>query len=460
MTTASAAPHCDVSHHAALGRCPRCGYDLSGVIASWEGACPLEGRCSECGVDFHWGDLLNERRRHLPWLYEHANRWWNFSAAWKTTLTALTPWRFWRQTKVHHPIRLVRLALWLPVTIAPLLLLLAIALLIIGALTGYAGNRPLPSTFSISAQQLNAFDPIGVLVRPDNSAATITLDGRSTTVPLHFHTSHDPKLVKTPIGDVLVTWHGYIGPWYAPNLPAPVDSSDAAPARVRYPRETIIAPNGDVYDDLIILSAAAPRRWASMSVQDAMVESLTNPIGILLGSQGIYRFIHSKQQEGLNAAIVGCLVTVGYSALAGAIVFVSPSEWRRKSIRTAHLLRIGAYSFAAVPILIVVVAIGHIWNNGAFALWLYSNGNVFYSGHFQRPTHVLPASVASLLGSGSAHAVRNVLLVWLSLHWWFGLSRGMKLRRPIFLWIFVTTAGILGALAVLKFINIDWELIF
>lgn len=33
-------------------RCPRCGYDLSGAVATWKTSCPLEVTCSECGQRF------------------------------------------------------------------------------------------------------------------------------------------------------------------------------------------------------------------------------------------------------------------------------------------------------------------------------------------------------------------------------------------------------------------------
>ncbi len=39
--------------------CPKCGYDQSGEIATWESQCPLEGRCPECGFDFVWADVMD-----------------------------------------------------------------------------------------------------------------------------------------------------------------------------------------------------------------------------------------------------------------------------------------------------------------------------------------------------------------------------------------------------------------
>ena len=37
--------------------CPRCGYDLGGVVAIFRDSCPLEGTCSECGMALRWGEV-------------------------------------------------------------------------------------------------------------------------------------------------------------------------------------------------------------------------------------------------------------------------------------------------------------------------------------------------------------------------------------------------------------------
>ena len=47
--------------------CPRCGYDLSAATFGWSESCPLGGRCSECGLEFGWRDVL--RPDAMPW-------WW------------------------------------------------------------------------------------------------------------------------------------------------------------------------------------------------------------------------------------------------------------------------------------------------------------------------------------------------------------------------------------------------
>ena len=49
--------------------CPRCGYDLSGIVASWKDACPLTGICSECVLEFQCRYLLDPRFKIKPWFF-------------------------------------------------------------------------------------------------------------------------------------------------------------------------------------------------------------------------------------------------------------------------------------------------------------------------------------------------------------------------------------------------------
>lgn len=83
--------------------CPRCGYDQSGVIASWDDSCPIEGTCSECGFDFLWADVLIRERQHLRWLYEHREGLAVGSMV-QTLIFALFPWAFWKRVRPHHRI--------------------------------------------------------------------------------------------------------------------------------------------------------------------------------------------------------------------------------------------------------------------------------------------------------------------------------------------------------------------
>jgi hypothetical protein len=51
--------------------CPRCGYDLSGVIESLQEPRPETGTCSECGLEIDWADLLRGTDRRARWHREH-----------------------------------------------------------------------------------------------------------------------------------------------------------------------------------------------------------------------------------------------------------------------------------------------------------------------------------------------------------------------------------------------------
>ena len=90
-------------------RCPRCGYDLSGVAASWRTECPLDGTCSECGLAFAWRDVLNPRLTYPSWSFEHATGLLPLRLV-VTIARANWPWTFWKRIRMEHPIRAGRLA--------------------------------------------------------------------------------------------------------------------------------------------------------------------------------------------------------------------------------------------------------------------------------------------------------------------------------------------------------------
>lgn len=86
--------------------CPRCGYDQRGVIAMWndKGACPLEGVCTECGLEWRWGEIFNPRLDPPRWCVEYALHWWAIPPRFVTTVAMVClPWRFWRSLKLTHP---------------------------------------------------------------------------------------------------------------------------------------------------------------------------------------------------------------------------------------------------------------------------------------------------------------------------------------------------------------------
>lgn len=104
--------------------CPRCRYDLSGLIASWETTCPLAGTCSECGLEFQWTDVLHSHTKRLPAFIEHSPVGFLGArivfSAWRTVLWTILPWFFWRTVKLHHQIRPPRWPVWLLLTLGGL----------------------------------------------------------------------------------------------------------------------------------------------------------------------------------------------------------------------------------------------------------------------------------------------------------------------------------------------------
>lgn len=92
--------------------CPRCGYDQSGVIASWKDACSLEGTCSECGLGFRWGEVLNPALTVPRWSFEHAReRFLNHAG--RTLVRGFVPTLLWRGMRMAHPVRVGRLTVLL-----------------------------------------------------------------------------------------------------------------------------------------------------------------------------------------------------------------------------------------------------------------------------------------------------------------------------------------------------------
>jgi hypothetical protein len=99
--------------------CPRCDYDLSGASAAWERECPLLATCSECGLGFAWGDLLNPRLLEESRFFEHA-RFRRERAFWVTLGRVFRPRKFWRWVRIEAPAH--RRRMWLFVVLALVLL--------------------------------------------------------------------------------------------------------------------------------------------------------------------------------------------------------------------------------------------------------------------------------------------------------------------------------------------------
>lgn len=84
--------------------CPRCGYDLSGVVESWKESCPVEGVCSECGLGVEWSRIMNEP---VPpkWFVEGGTGVSMLRAS-ATLLMLFRPIAFWRGVRLEYALRL------------------------------------------------------------------------------------------------------------------------------------------------------------------------------------------------------------------------------------------------------------------------------------------------------------------------------------------------------------------
>lgn len=111
---------------ATAAACPRCGYDLSGAVASWRTSCPLRDVCPECALALSWGDVLSGRVPDVLRSLEHrpGRLWWLVLP--RTMLTLLRPGRFWRRLPIEAEVRPARLVgALLCVALLALLLFLA-----------------------------------------------------------------------------------------------------------------------------------------------------------------------------------------------------------------------------------------------------------------------------------------------------------------------------------------------
>ena len=89
--------------------CPRCGYDQAGAVGAWRESCPVEGRCSECGLEILWRDVFVPPR--LVGFVEHAvGRWQWVMWGVRTFAGVWLPRRFWGRVKLELPLRVGRAA--------------------------------------------------------------------------------------------------------------------------------------------------------------------------------------------------------------------------------------------------------------------------------------------------------------------------------------------------------------
>ncbi len=118
------------SHISKAPICPKCGYDQSGEIATWEDQCPLEGRCPECGLEFSWANVLVPNLIDLPWFVEHAKTKREMLRRTIPTLWMLMiPNRYWHRVTMETGRSLRRYTLWIVLMMLVLHIVSSLALL-------------------------------------------------------------------------------------------------------------------------------------------------------------------------------------------------------------------------------------------------------------------------------------------------------------------------------------------
>ena len=422
-------------------RCPRCDYDLSGPVATWTEQCPMEGVCSECGLEFQWADLLNPGRQKLSWLYEHARRWWNLRAAWSTAIRALIPWSFWRRVQLHHRVEPRRLALWAPLLMFMLYAVLALLVVALGALALLVTSPPAPNALNATVWELNAVTTKDATMSPDYSSVTITdlATGASTT--LQKSPTTEPSLHSTPFGPALIINQGQLGDWRMSVERAPPENTTEADENSRSPsniRRILIAPDGTTYTALIFVDIYRPIVVTPVTFSGVVIDPLKSMSAVIVRFDVL-------------------LASLGFTAAAMLIVLVCPSQWRRRNVRVIHLFRIAVTSFALFVAVTVISFVIFFRIHGGEMLWLMQGGGVLTRGiRFMRPGP--PSWILQLLSATAWPSIGFGLAAWLSLFWWCALNFGMQLKKPVALWAFVSIGGTLGMFVAIVLSGIGMEL--
>lgn len=88
--------------------CFVCGYDQTGMIASWKDSCPLRGACSECGAMIEWSELFRPELYEQKRFSEHPEARFPRDCV-RTVWKALLPMHFWSWAPRSQEVRAGRL---------------------------------------------------------------------------------------------------------------------------------------------------------------------------------------------------------------------------------------------------------------------------------------------------------------------------------------------------------------
>lgn len=464
--------------------CPRCGYDLAGHASGWSEKCPLAGLCPECGLDFRWGDLLNPALRNLPWLYEHAPRWWSLRAWFATTIRVALPWYFWKRVELHHRVVPQRLGMWVAIVFAtPMLLALIVST---AAMLSMWGIRKFSPPAFVNYKPINAIaGPTLLDLNARETDFTITRDGVSVTIPLPNDETNDqytasltprpePVLVHTDLGPVLMIFNRHFRGWRQvpeAELLASIDNhfltDDSAssftisgPTRDSFfSRATRwVAPDGLVMPaDIIVVNVS----WTPNPGRFSLRDSALGPLGVIVGGSfgaefggdGALPYVYYSGNDYYIFWDSILAPPIAFLLVAVAIVLASPTEWRRAHVRSSHLARIAAYSLLPVGVMMLALSVTVTWAFVGYVVWYLSGAPTPFIFPAPSGLFVAPDILSTFVGDGSHFTLAAITALWCPVWWWFALRRGVRLRRVWPLWFFVTTGGCLAALNALLYLD-------
>jgi len=308
------------SFESIMVRCPRCGYDQRGQIATWAESCPLKGVCAECGLTFIWSEMLCPEKYEPRWCIEFEPRRSRIiRAAVRTFARSFLPWRFWSRLTMANPIRWPRLIVYMLLLALPLLMTYVMAQTSIAILARQAVQDDIAARAQSLPFQIQHLQRYRALVASGESLAN--LDDQARQLALAGY-------------DAQITAHrAAIGT---------IESIDLSAWRTTL--ETLAQPLGR-WSSALIVSPGGARPYPAPIDQPGMAFQSTP--------------LRSSTYFLIGGAIIAVWLIWGAGiafSLPISFVFL-PFSLRRAKVRYRHLMRIAVYSLI-IPATCITLAIG------------------------------------------------------------------------------------------------------
>lgn len=321
-------------------RCPRCGYDLRGVVSVWGDACPLEGRCTECGLVFEWGALLVPEKFEPLWCVEFAPDRRQVPRACVTTAwRTFWPWGFWSRMQMSFDVRWRRLAVYLSALVALVLATLVVVQAGLGLATWLSVNAQ-----ASAAQRLIVEDTQPQLEHEQAALAELGEDDDGATrrnLQQQIQRLRDRRA--SPKANLPTVWQSV---WWSVSSPMGHE-----------------LPNGYVYE--------APDPYAPSNVR--WIDTVEYPPPARQRDKLAYLITGNLSPERYEVALAFSWVytiVVMVLMIGIPLLFVLlPISRKRAKVRWRHIWRVAAYSFV-LPV-VAVIAFSVLINAGLTTQLLY-----------------------------------------------------------------------------------------